>query len=127
MCRMFKWRDWNRGAREILFGDGGFQGARGSDNGGDFFIENIREELDSPAEFFFDKATGELFYFHNATAGVSIPPSMTFEATKLKTIMRVDGNLSHPVKGIALVDVHYTGSRIQYMDPHGVPSGGDWA
>ena len=72
---MFKWRDWNRGAREILFGEGGFQGARGSDNGGDFFIENIREELDSPAEFFFDKATGELFYFHNASAGVPIPPS----------------------------------------------------
>lgn len=28
---------------------------------------------------------------------------------------------------LAHVDVTFTGSRIQYFDPHGVPSGGDWA
>jgi hypothetical protein len=124
---MFKWRDWDKEARRVMFGSGGFQGARGSDNGGDFFIENVREELDFPTEFFFDKAKGELFYFHNATVGTPIPASLKFEATKLKTIIHAQGNASHPVTGLSHVGVHFTGSRIQFMDPHGVPSGGDWA
>jgi hypothetical protein len=42
---MFRWRDWDSEGRRILFGEGGWQGARGSDDGGDFFIENVREEL----------------------------------------------------------------------------------
>ena len=37
---------------------GGFQGARGNDAGGDFHIENVREELDFDDEFFFDKSAG---------------------------------------------------------------------
>ena len=33
---------------------GGFQSARGSQNGGEFSISNVLEELDWPTEFFFD-------------------------------------------------------------------------
>ena len=36
---MFKWAGFNKENRTIDFGEGGFQGARGSDDGGDFFIE----------------------------------------------------------------------------------------
>ncbi len=43
------------------FGYGGFQGARGENTGGDFFIENVFEELDNPGEFFHDEATGNLY------------------------------------------------------------------
>ncbi len=31
--------------RNITFGRGGYQGARGDDSGGDFYIENIFEEV----------------------------------------------------------------------------------
>eukprot|EP01047_Picozoa_sp_COSAG01_P040709 COSAG01_NODE_3444_length_6087_cov_8.153140_5_plen_92_part_00 len=79
---------------------------------------------DSASEFFFDTAKRQLFYFHNATAGTPIPSSLKFEATKLKTIIRTQGTQAQPVTGITHMDVTYTGSRIQYMDPHGVPSGG---
>lgn len=32
------------GSKKITFGKGGNQGARGSNSGGDFFVENIFEE-----------------------------------------------------------------------------------
>ena len=35
--------------------------------GGDFFVENVMEELDYPGEFFFDKSAGKLYLFHNGT------------------------------------------------------------
>lgn len=52
----------------FVLGKGGFQGARGHPfKGGDFFIENVMEELDYPGEFFFDKRVGKLYLFHNGT------------------------------------------------------------
>ena len=44
----------------FTFGRGGNQGARGNDQGGDFFIENVMEELDHPGEFFYDKRAQKL-------------------------------------------------------------------
>ena len=49
------------------FGKGGNQGARGNNAGGDFFVENVWEELDYPSEFFFDSAKGDLYLWHNGT------------------------------------------------------------
>ena len=48
-------------------------------------------------------------------------------AAFLQTLVSVVGNQTHPVMNLAYVGVTFTGSRIQYFDPHGVPSGGDWA
>lgn len=124
---MFQFAGFDPAARKITFGEGGFQGARGSDDGGDFFVENIREELDAAREFFFSKKDRRLYYFHNATAGTPIPPDTLFEATKLDTIVRAFGNQSSPIVNQQFLGVKFTGSAIQYMNPHGVPSGGDWA
>lgn len=35
------------------------------DPGGDFFIENVMEELDYPGEFFFDTRAQKLYLYHN--------------------------------------------------------------
>mgnify|MGYP003327005720 CR=1 FL=1 len=74
-------------------------------------------------EFFFDKKARKLYYFHNASAGSPIPLDTKFEATKLKTIVSHNGTSTNPVAGISYVGITFTGSRIQFMDPHGVPSG----
>lgn len=38
----------------LNFSKGGFQSARGSQNGGEFYVENLVEELDFATEFFHD-------------------------------------------------------------------------
>ena len=50
---MFKFGAFDPANSTVVFGEGGFQGARGSNDGGDFFVENIFEELDARGEFFF--------------------------------------------------------------------------
>ena len=47
---MFELADYDKNNNNFTFGHGGFQGARGADKGGDFFIENVFEELDSPGD-----------------------------------------------------------------------------
>lgn len=39
-------------AQTLKWSKGGFQGARGSDRGAEWFVEGVREELDYPFEFF---------------------------------------------------------------------------
>ena len=55
-------RRYNASTNEITFGQGGFQESRGSLHGagGDWFIENVFEEFDSPNEFFWDRAQQKL-------------------------------------------------------------------
>ena len=118
---MFKFGDFDAANNTIVFGEGGFQGARGSNTGGDFFVENIMEELDAPGEFFF--RDGKLFYFHNDTAGTAPPAGTLFEATKNDTIIHTVGTQADPVKGLSFKGITFTGTSIQYMQPHGIPSG----
>eukprot|EP01046_Picozoa_sp_COSAG06_P101878 COSAG06_NODE_48024_length_335_cov_0.661017_1_plen_83_part_10 len=51
---MFSVSDYSQSAdaasKTIHFGRGGFQGARGSDHGAEFFFSHVREELDNPTE-----------------------------------------------------------------------------
>lgn len=75
------WGNWifeilahDRSNRTIHFGAGGSQEARGSKTGGGFFVENIKEELDHPFEYFVDRFSNELFLFYPASAGTPPPP-----------------------------------------------------
>ena len=77
---MFEIGDYDKTTNNISFGYGGFQGARGSNNGGDWFVENIMEELDNPGEFFFDKKTSQLYLYHNGTGA---PPKSASVAITL--------------------------------------------
>ena len=49
---------------------GGFQGARGSNDGKEWYVENIFEELDVPGEWFLDKKSMKLYYYPHGS-----PPS----------------------------------------------------
>lgn len=67
------WANWafevdNRSTESVFqWTRGGFQGARGNEKGAEWFIENVREELDAYREFFFNVTTKELFYANNAS------------------------------------------------------------
>jgi len=129
--RPARWANWmfevgayDASANNFTFGKGGFQGARGSNSGGDFFVENIFEELDHPGEFFFDRKAGKLYVFHNGTGA---PPTDSVVVPQLQVLVNVSGTRWAPVVNASFEGISYTASAYTYMEPHGVPSAGDWA
>jgi hypothetical protein len=124
---MFEMASFDAATRTIGFGKGGFQGARGADHGGDFFVENVREELDAPNEFFFDKVASKLYFFHNASAGTPPPASAVFRVPRLQELFHAEASAEAPLANLSFAGIAFTHTAPTYMEPHGVPSGGDWA
>jgi len=81
--------------------------------------------LDTPNEYYFDDDNSLLYYFYNGTT----PPPTEFQlvATHLKTLISVVGTQHEPVEGLTIQGLNFVNTAYTYMDPHGVPSGGDWA
>ena len=109
------------------FSRGGFQGARGNKNGAEIVVENVMEELDSPNEWFYDEDSKTLYFFYNATSGTEPPGDTAYVVTQLKTLISINGTMSDPVEEVTIRGVNFRDTAYTYMDPHGMPSGGDWA
>jgi len=136
MFHPYHWASWmyqiddiNPFTNTMTWSYGGFQGARGSGsgngNGGEWYIENIFEYLDTQNEFYYDDENQMLYYYYNGTGA---PPSdFQLVATNLKTLIDIQGDQSDPVQNITIQGVKFTAAAYTYLDPHGVPSGGDWA
>jgi len=122
---MFEVGDYDNNTQNFTFGKGGNQGARGSNKGGDFFIEGVMEELDNPGEFFHDKRTGQLYLFYNGTGAP--PQDATFVVPQKQVLVNATGTQWNPVKDVKLQNIKFSSSAYTYMMPHGVPSAGDWA
>eukprot|EP00971_Amphidinium_carterae_P261260 5182949-Amphidinium_carterae.1 len=122
---MFEVAEYNRSSYNFTFGRGGNQGARGENSGGDFFVENVFEELDYPGEFFFNESTQELYLNYNGTGAP--PASMEVLVPQLTVLLNVSGSMRKPVKNVTIQGVTFKSTRYTYMEPHGVPSAGDWA
>ena len=125
---MFAVDDFEPKTKTFSWSHGGFQGARGDDFGGDWFIENVKEALDSPREFYYETEAGKvtLFYAHNDTSG-GAPPTQGLVVPALTSLISVKATQAAPVKNIAFTGIRFTHTAASFMDPHGVPSGGDWA
>jgi hypothetical protein len=115
------------GDHAIHFGAGGFQGCRGGP-GQDWYVENVLELLDAPNEHYVDRETNPptLYYQGNSSTG---PPSsdLVFSVPVLQTLLVVNATQEAPVVGLTLTGVGFRDTVPTYMEPHGVPSGGDWA
>lgn len=123
---MFEVESYDAKNSTFMFSKGGFQGARGNDNGDEFYIENVMEELDSPSEWFFDKSSKTLYFYYNATSGQTPPDDTLYVVLALKTLVKIQASQSSPAKGITIRGVNFRDTAYTYMDPHGMPSGGDW-
>ena len=123
---MFEIGEYDSTTNNFTFGYGGFQGARGEEVGGDFFIENVFEELDHPGEYFYDKHNGLLYVYNNASSGTP-PPTENVVLPNLKILVDHKGTQWDPVRKVQHKGIKYIATSYTYMDPHGVPSGGDWA
>ncbi len=82
------------------------------------------EELDSPEEWFFDENTKTLYFFYNGTGAP--PADLQFVVPQLKTLFNISGTQQQPVETFVLNGINFRDAAYTYMDPHGVPSGGDW-
>ena len=121
---MFEIADYDKATGNFTFGKGGNQGARGENSGGDFFVENVFEELDSPGEFFYDTRAHKLYLYHNGTGA---PPTDGVEVPTLRTLVNISASQWSPATAISHEGITFRATRYTYMDPHGVPSAGDWA
>ena len=118
---------------------GGQQEARGDSTGAEWYIENARELLDAPREWYFDVHTSKLYYMPNSTAeynaalgyreeeGGNADALTTIVIPSLKTLIKIEGTQAAPVKGITVQDITFTHSLTTYLDVYHVPSAGDWS
>jgi hypothetical protein len=123
---MFEVGGYNSSTSTFQFSKGGFQGARGNDNGDEFFIENVMEELDSASEWYFDATDQTLYFFYNASSGTQPPANTTYVVPVVKTLFSLNSTGSGMVTGITIQGIKLRDTVYTYMDPHGMPSGGDW-
>eukprot|EP00931_Biecheleriopsis_adriatica_P028735 TRINITY_DN17128_c0_g1_i4.p1 TRINITY_DN17128_c0_g1~~TRINITY_DN17128_c0_g1_i4.p1 ORF type:complete len:907 (+),score=123.99 TRINITY_DN17128_c0_g1_i4:215-2722(+) len=106
-----------------VFGSGGNQGSDGNDEGAEWFIEGVIEELDAPNEYFFDTETKLLHFKVNSTA----PPASEIVVPTLANLFDIIGSQASPVRNVTIEGLTFTENRPTFMEPRGTPSGGDWA
>ena len=123
---MFEVGGYESESGTFTFSKGGFQGARGKNAGEEFFIENIMEELDYLNEWFYDGSSKVLYFFYNASSGTVPPPYLTYVVPTLKTLISVKASQQDPARSITIRGITFRDTAYTYMDPHGMPSGGDW-
>jgi hypothetical protein len=106
---------------------------RGSDCG-PIKIEGILAELDVANEFWIDPKNSTLYFFNNATPGTA--PRSTFVAPVLQVLVQMRGVYNgsaaataphRPLKNITLRGLNFRDGARTHLEPHGIPSGGDWA
>jgi hypothetical protein len=110
----------------FMFTAGGNQGGEGDDRAGEWWIENVIEELDVPNEYFHDEVAQELHIIYNGTGAP--PAELELEVPQLATLIEVRGaSPQAPAVGIMFKALTITANRPTFMDQRANPSGGDWA
>ena len=113
---------------------GGTQGSEGfSVNGaaGAWMVENCLELLDDENEFYHDAAADVLYWAPNASDHTATPPTTPPLADALiavtgKVLLSVTGSQQQPVKNVSLLGLLFRDTAPTYLDPHDLPSQGDW-
>ena len=118
-------------ADSIWFGEGGQQiGAKWSHNpavlnkGSRFFIDNVFEELDAPAEWFLDKQKSILYYYPEPGTDLR---SAFVEVPILEHAIQFTGTQHDPVEHVSLRGFRITHTATTYLKAYEVPSLSDWA
>jgi hypothetical protein len=118
------WRIAGKKADGSLDYEGGWQNNRPGPMHPDFrFVENIREELDAPGEWFHDAKAGTLFLF---------PPDGTdlktaaVEVVRLRHLVEFNGSPAKPVKFITLRGLTFRHASRTFMDNREPLLRSDW-
>ena len=118
------WRILGKKADGALDYEGGWQNNRPSPMHPEFrFVENIREELDAPGEWFHDAKTGTLYFF--PPAGTDLKTAMV-EVVRLRHLIEFNGSQAKPVKFITLRGLTFRHAARTFMDNREPLLRSDW-
>ena len=105
--------------------EGGWQNNRPSSMHKQFrFVENIREELDAPGEWFHDAKANTLFYMPQA--GVDLQTA-TIEVVRLRHLIEFNGTKEQPVKFVTLRGLTFRHATRTFMETREPVLRSDWA
>lgn len=96
------------------------QPAHGEVFGGNrYFVENVREELDSPGEWYLDKDKGDLYYWPSDRAF----PNVTVTAPAMDRLIVIAGTVERParyltIRGFTIRDVDFGDEQDVYYPAH---------
>ena len=108
----------------LQFGVGGIQGSRGG-NGSHWYVQGVKELLDDALEFYYDEKSHTLYFQPNSTDGA--PSGTRLAAPVLQQLLAVRGSQTAPVRDVIIRGVTFRDAAPTFLEPHSVPSGGDWA
>jgi hypothetical protein len=118
------WRILDKKADGSLDYEGGWQNNRPSPMHEEFrFVENIREELDAPGEWFHDAKTGTLFFM--PPSGVDLKTA-TVEVVRLRHLIEFCGTKEKPVRFITLRGLTFRHAARTFMDNREPLLRSDW-
>jgi hypothetical protein len=112
--------DSNRGQ------DCGLSVGNGPGSVGPVMVENVKEELDSPGEWYYDGTSGQLLYYPPTGTDLSTATVETAEQDQLITL--TGKSVKHPVQDITFNGLHLTETHRTLFDSTYEPDAkGDWA
>jgi hypothetical protein len=103
---------------------GGTQNNRGARVHGTYrIIENVREELDAPGEWFHDRAARTLFYF--PPSGVDLARA-TVETVRLRHLIELRGSEERPVRWLSFQGLTFRHTARTFMETKEPMLRSDW-
>lgn len=118
------WRILGKKADGTLDYEGGWQNNRPSPMHLEFrFVENVREELDAPGEWFHDGKTDTLFFFPPADTDLK---TAVVEVVRLRHLIEFNGSQAKPVRFITLRGLTFRHAARTFMDNREPLLRSDW-
>jgi hypothetical protein len=90
------------------------------------FLENVREELDAPGEWFLDNATDTLYFYPPASLSPAQIKTAVIEVPVLKTVVAIRGSVKEPAIGIEWRNIVFRHALRTFMETREPLLRSDW-
>lgn len=106
--------------------DCGLSVGNGPGRVGPVMVENVKEELDAPGEWYYDSKSGQLLYY--PPAGTDLPTATVETAEQDQLITLTGDSVGNPVHNITFAGLHFTDThRTLFDSTFESDAKGDWA
>lgn len=110
--------------KDSLIYEGGYQVSRPSKVHPTLrYVENIREELDTPGEWFLDKTEKVLYYYPLPNEE---QPPVEIEVAATSGLLIIQGTEEQPVRNVCIENLAFSHTRRTFMEPYETLLRSDW-